>query len=139
MTTLRESIGTTLAKFLRGSAVGIVATVVDMVVLAGLVELFGFPPQAANIPALVAGAAVQFLGCRYLVFRTSNASVGRQLSGFALTEAGTLILNGLMFHILVSLTPLPYPIARAVGTFVVFVGFSFPLWTKVFRVSASAR
>jgi hypothetical protein len=73
-----------------------------------------------------------------VVFRAEQGSVRKQLGGFALTEAGTLILNGLLFHLLVSLTPLPYPFARAVGTFLVFVGFSFPLWAKVFNSPPSA-
>jgi len=125
--------------FLRGSAVGIVATIVDMAVLTVLVELVGLTPQAANLPALVAGAAIQFLGCRHLVFQAKSGSVRRQLAGFTLTELGTLLLNGIVFHTLVSWTPLPYPVARAVGTFLVFVGFSYPLWSRVFRVQQPAQ
>lgn len=120
-------------RFLRGSAVGIVATLLDMAVLAVLVEWVHLTPAQANIPALVAGAVVQFVGCRHLVFRATKGSVPRQVLGFAATEAGTLTLNGILFHVLVSLTPVPYPLARMLGTFLVFIGFSYPLWGRVFR------
>jgi putative flippase GtrA len=124
-------------RFLRGSAVGIVATLLDMGVLAILVEGLRLAPAQANVPALIAGAAVQFLGCRHLVFRACTGSVPRQLVGFAATEAGTLALNGIVFHLLVSLTPVPYPLARMLGTFLVFVGFSYPLWGRVFRPASA--
>jgi hypothetical protein len=61
----------------------------------------------------------------------------RQIAGFAATEAATLALNGLAFHVLVTFTPVPYPLARPAGTFLVFVLFSFPMWRLVFRRSAA--
>jgi putative flippase GtrA len=138
MTLSPRRLANSVLTFARGSAVGIVATLVDMAVLALLVELVGLSPQAANVPALLAGAVVQFLGCRHVVFKSAQGSVMQQTIGFALTEAGTLALNGLVFHLLVSVSPLPYAVARAVGTFVVFIGFSFPLWKRVFRAGTQA-
>jgi putative flippase GtrA len=126
------------ASRLAGSAgLGVLATVVDFAVLTGLVELAGLAPAIANIPALACGAAVQFVGCRYLVFRARAGSFAKQLGGFAATELGTVALNGLAFHLFVTFTSIPYPIARVVGTFLVFAGFSFPLWTLVFRGRAA--
>ncbi|MEM9067879.1 MAG: GtrA family protein [Myxococcota bacterium] len=113
--------------------VGGLATLADLVTLTALVELVGLSPQSANVPALVAGAAVQFVGCRHLVFRATEGSLRRQLGGFLAVEAATLALNGLVFAGLVALTPLPYALARLIGTFGVFAGFSFPLWRVVFR------
>jgi len=123
-------------RFGRGLLVGGVATATDMLALAVLVELAGLSPQAANAPALLAGAVVQFLGCRHLVFRAERGSLLKQLGGFAATEAGTLALNALLFHALVTWTPVPYIAARAVGTFLVFIAFSYPMWRRVFRVAA---
>lgn len=123
---------------LESVGVGGVATAVDMLVLALLVEVAELPPAAANVPALVAGAVVQFLGCRHVVFRAATGSLARQIVGFTLTEAATLALNGVAFHLLVTLTPVPYALARAAGTFVVFVGFSYPMWHVVFRPPARA-
>jgi putative flippase GtrA len=104
-----------------------------MLVLASLVEVVGLPPATANAPSLLAGAAVQFFGCRHLVFSASSGAVGRQLVGFASTEIATLALNGLLFHILLTFTPIPYGLARLVGTFLVFIVFSYPVWHLVFR------
>lgn len=123
-----------LLRLLRGAGVGVAATVADLVVLALLVEVATLPPTVANVPALLVGAAVQFAGCRHLVFDAAEGSLRRQLAGFAVAEAGTLALNGLAFHLLVTLTPVPYALARALGTFLVFVGFSYPIWHVVFRV-----
>ena len=125
------------SKLLGSVGIGALATVVDFVVLTGLVELARLSPAIANVPALLAGAAVQFAGCRYLVFRAREGSLGKQLAGFCATELGALLLNGLAFHLLVTFTPLAYPIARIAGTFLVFVCFSFPLWTLVFRRRAA--
>jgi putative flippase GtrA len=113
--------------------VGLVATVVDLAVLAALVEVFALSPQLANLPALAAGAVVQFIGCRHLVFAAAEGDLRRQITGFAATELATLALNGLSFHLLVTFTPVPYPLARPVGTFLVFILFSFPMWRLVFR------
>jgi putative flippase GtrA len=125
-------------RLVRGAGVGVLATVADLAVLAILVELVGLPPTVASVPALLVGMAVQFVGCRHVVFRAASGSLHRQLVGFAATEAGTLALNGLAFHLLVTLTPIPYGAARPLGTFLVFIGFSYPLWRLVFRPAPSA-
>lgn len=121
-----------MRKLLGSAGVGIAATVVDLLVLLCLVEALGVSSVWANGPALAAGAAVQFLGCRHLVFGATGGSLRRQLLGFGLTEAATLALNFVAFHLLVTATQVPYLLARPLGTFVVFAGFSYPLWRRVF-------
>ena len=128
-----EPLPTRALRLARGAAVGVVATAADLLLLAVLVEVSGLSPLVANVPALLAGAAVQFLGCRHLVFDAGSGSLGRQVVGFSLAEAGTLALNALAFHALVTLSPVPYAIARPLGTFLVFIGFSYPVWHLVFR------
>jgi len=138
MSAERETLWTKVWRLARSAGVGAVATVTDLLVLAFLVEVCRLPPTVANVPALVAGAVVQFLGCRHLVFATTEggASLRRQIVGFVLTEAGTLTLNGIAFHLMVTLTPVPYALARPLATFLIFVGFSYPMWTRVFGQSA---
>ena len=119
-------------RLLRGAGVGLAATVTDLLALAILVELVGLPPTIANVPALLVGAAVQFLGCRHVVFRAGGGSLRRQITGFVVAEAATLLMNALAFHLLVTLTPAPYALARPLGTFLVFAGFSYPVWHLVF-------
>lgn len=122
-------------RFARSLAVGGAATLFDWATLALLVEFGNWRETTANVPALVVGAAAQFFGCRHLVFAAARGGLKRQLAGFAAVEAATLALNGLAFHLLVTLTAVPYWLARPAGTFVVFAAFSYPLWKLVFRGS----
>ena len=113
--------------------IGGLATLVDLALLVALVELLGVPPEAANVPALLGGAVVQFVGCRELVFRRGEKrSVRSTLGPFACVEVCTLVLNAFLFVGLVKLLPLPYALVRLLTTFVVFAGFSFPAWHWVF-------
>ncbi len=121
------------ARFLRASAVGIVATLVDLGTLTLLVEVLGVSKVVANWPSLLLGVTVQFVGAKYAVFKAGDGPWVRHLTGFVLAEIGTYVLNGLAFHFLVTLTPVPYLAARLVGTFVVFVTFSYPVWKWVFE------
>lgn len=130
---LASRVGARLVRLVRSLGVGAVASVTDWVALAALVEIAGLGPRVANVPALLAGGAVQFFGCRHLVFRAGDGSMRRQLAGFVVVELATLALNGLLFDVLVAMTAIPYALARPLGTFIVFVGFSYPLWHLVFR------
>ena len=119
-------------RFITSLGVGGVATLVDLLALALLVEAFGLSANQANVPALLAGAAVQFIGCRHLVFRAGEGQLSKQVLGFVGVEIATLALNGLLFHALLVLTPLPYVLVRVIGTFLVYVSFSYPMWHLVF-------
>jgi putative flippase GtrA len=127
----------TLAQALRSLLVGGAATLADLGTLAALVELARLPPTVANVPGLLVGALVQFLGARFLVFEgASRGPAGKQVVGFAAVEVATLALNALAFHALVVGAHVPYAVARPLGTFLVFAGFSFPLWRLVFTPPA---
>lgn len=119
--------------WIRSLGVGGIATLVDLGVVVLLVEVIGLLPVYANLPALFAGAIVQFIGCRHLVFRAASAPVRRQLIEFGVVELGTLALNAIGFHLLVSFTHVPYAVVRVGVSFLVFNAFSHPLWTLVFR------
>jgi putative flippase GtrA len=120
-------------RFSRSLVVGAVATLVDLAVLTTLVQVFGVSAQWANVPSLVAGLTVQFLGNRTFVFKAGGGRLSRQLGAFLVAEAGALVLNALGFAALVAWSPVPYPLARLLGEAVVYVGYSYPLWHKVFR------
>lgn len=129
------SVAGRLWRFVKSLLVGGVATIADFAALAALVEFAHVRETVANVPALAVGALVQFMGCRHLVFQAARGHLGRQLAGFALVEFATLALNGLVFHVLVTLAAAPYWLARPLGTFAVFALFSYPLWKWVFRSS----
>lgn len=117
---------------LRSLLVGGVATAVDLLALALLVQVAELPPTAANVPALLAGVAVQFAGNKWFAFRDASRDLVRQSAQFALIEVGAVLLNALAFHLLVVATPTPYPVARAVASCAVYLGYSYPLWGRIF-------
>ncbi len=124
-----------LWRFAKSLLVGGLATLADFAALTALIELAHVREIVANVPALAVGALVQFLGCRHLVFQAARGHLGKQLLGFAVVELATLALNGVAFHLLVTVAEAPYWLARPLGTFGVFVGFSYPLWKWVFKSS----
>jgi putative flippase GtrA len=123
----------TLAK---SGAVGAVATIADLAALALLVQVAGLRPEAANVPALLVGLAVQFVGNKLWAFGDrSTDRLLRQGTLFLAVEAGALALNAAVFHLLVTSTTVPYPVARVAGQALVYFGFSYPIWTRLFRRS----
>ena len=123
-----------VARSVRGLGVGAVASVVDLAVLTLLVQLLRLHPTEANVPALLAGAGVQFLGCRHLVFGAASESIKHQAVRFAVVELMTLVLNAALFHLCAGL--LPYPILRIGITLLVYFGFSYPAWHWAFAPPA---
>jgi putative flippase GtrA len=122
----------------RSAVVGVVATLVDLVALMLLVDVLGRAPEAANIPALLLGVSVQFAGNKWFAFRDRSKDLLRQGGKFVVIEAGALVLNALAFHLLIQLTVIPYPVARLVASALVYFGYSFPLWGRIFNNGRSA-
>ncbi len=119
--------------FIRSALVGVVATAADLGTLWLLIRGLGVPPVGANVPALLVGVTVQYLGNKYVAFRDMSRDHLRQGSRFLLVEAGTFLLNSAGFHVLVTQTALPFYAARLVVALAVYSGFSFPLWARIFR------
>lgn len=122
-----------MRRFLRSALVGGIATGCDVLALAALIQLARLSPAQANVPALLLGAAVQYLGNKHYAFEERSRDHVRQAALFAGVEAGTFALNALGFHLIVTFTPAPYALARALVTLAVYASFSFPLWRLVFR------
>jgi putative flippase GtrA len=117
---------------LRSAGVGVVATAVDVLMLLFLVRGCGLTAVQANLPALLVGITVQYLGNKYVAFGDTSRDHLRQGSLFALVEVGTLALNAIGFHLMVTFTRVPYPLVRILVTLAVYLGFSFPLWRLIF-------
>ncbi len=124
-----------LHRLLRSSGVGAAATLVDLGALFLLVHRAGLAPAGANIPALLLGLAAQFLGNKLYAFedRSRGRTLVAQSGKFALVELGALALNALLFQLLITRTPAPYLLARLVASALVYFGYSFPLWGRIFR------
>jgi putative flippase GtrA len=130
------SLAQRLLTFARSALAGGAATLVDLGVLAISVGLFHVSPRAANVPALLAGAVVQFFGNRCFAFRARAGSLSRQAGLFVLSEAITLGLNGVLFHAVVTHVALGAAgavLVRAVTTNAVFVLWSYPVWKRIFQ------
>jgi putative flippase GtrA len=121
---------------LRSCAVGLLATAADLVSLFLLVHGLGLAPAQANVPTLLPGLLIQFLGNKFFAFGDRSPELLKQSSLFLLVELGAFVLNVLVFHLIVSLSDVHYLTARMLGTALVYLGFSFPLWGLIFRHGA---
>jgi putative flippase GtrA len=80
------------------------------------------------LPALCAGASVQFFGNRSFTFRAQAGSMSRQARFFVVVELAALLMNYFLFRWLVPRVHiLPPEVVSFVGTFVVFVTFAYPM------------
>ena len=122
-----------LGQFSRSIGVGAVATVVDLVLLIVLIEAVSLSPVEANVPALGIGLAIQFFGNKFFAFEDHSRSYAKQGAQFALVEAGSLTLNAFLFHLIMTWASLPYAVVRLVCSAIIYIGFSYPLWRRVFR------
>jgi putative flippase GtrA len=124
-----EPLSERLLRFGRALVVGSGATLADLSVFETCVRLLGVAPASARLPALVAGACCQFLGNRTFTFRATSGKLSRQAQLFVVAEAATLLLNWGIFQLLLAYLPatLPPEIVCFFGTFLVFVGFAYPL------------
>jgi putative flippase GtrA len=133
------SIGSLLRRLVRSGVAGAGASIADLALLTVLVQVFGLSPRAASIPALVTGGIVMFFGQKYIAFRAQGRSVARELLLFAVVQAGSLLLTGLLYDTVLSFLPqlVPYyVVVRLVSTNLVWLFYSFPLWHWVFRAPA---
>jgi len=115
-------------RFARALIVGSGATLVDFSLFTTCIRLIGMTPTAARLPALCAGASLQFFGNRSFTFRAQAGSLSRQARLFVAVELAALLMNYFLFRWLVpKVTFLPPELVSFVGTFVVFVTFAYPM------------
>jgi len=115
-------------RFARALIVGSGATLVDFSLFSACIRLLGMTPTAARLPALCAGASLQFFGNRTFTFRAQAGSLSRQARFFVVAELCTLLLNFGVFSWLVPRVPGVAPeLVSFAGTFLVFVSFAYPV------------
>lgn len=123
-----ESVLVRVLRFGRALVVGSGATLTDFSIFTTCVRGFGVAPTLARVPALLAGACFQFFGNRSYTFRATAGRLSRQASLFVAAETITLGLNYALFHYLVGrLGAVPPELVSFLGTFLVFVGFAYPV------------
>jgi len=124
----REPLAERALRFVRALVVGSGATIVDFSVLTACIRVADIAPTSARLPALVAGASVQFFGNRTYTFRAQRGSISRQAKLFLVAELTALAMNWSIYQFLVRrIQFVPPEIVSFMGTFAVFVGFAYPL------------
>jgi putative flippase GtrA len=115
-------------RFGRALIVGASATLVDFSIFTTAVRLIDVAPTQARLPALMAGACVQFIGGRGFTFRAQSGKLSRQLKLFLLAEGLTLGLNWSVFQLLIrAVHGVPPELVGFMGTGLVFVTFAYPV------------
>jgi putative flippase GtrA len=124
----QDSLATRALRFGRALVVGSGATLVDFSIFSTCVRAIDVAPTHARLPALLAGACVQFVGSRGYTFRARAGKLSRQLKLFLAAEALTLGLNWSMFQLLIRrIHGLPPELVSFLGTGLVFVIFAYPV------------
>lgn len=125
-------------RFVRALIVGSGATLVDFSIFTTCMRVAGIAPTMARLPALCAGASVQFFGNRSYTFRAQAGRLSRQAKWFVAAELFTLLVNWFLFRFLtVHVTRVPPELLGFAGTFLVFVTFAYPMRRLViFKVPA---
>ncbi len=125
-----------LRRFLRNCLAGGVASACYFAVYLPLRHWTPLPQTAADNIGLMVGALIQFVGCRYFVFKAREGSLPRQAAGFAAAELATLLLNMAVLWALRGVLPRGIgesDLLALLSTFIVFAGFSYPVWHLVFK------
>jgi putative flippase GtrA len=130
-----------VAPLLRAGVAGAAATGSDLAALTLLVSVLQVDPRIANVPALLVGGVVNFVGNRHFAFRAQRGHVGRQAVGYTAVELVALALNGFLYDLVLRTVPDAshlYWVVRLATSHLVFLAWSYPLWRRVFRVAPSA-
>jgi putative flippase GtrA len=123
-----EPLLTRALRFGRALVVGSGATLVDFSIFSTCVRAIDVAPVHARLPALVAGACVQFVGNRGFTFRARAGKLSRQLKLFAVAELVTLGLNWGVFQLLIRhIHGAPPELVSFLGTGLVFLAFAYPV------------
>jgi putative flippase GtrA len=129
-------------RLLRSGLAGLFATGADLLVLTLLVTAAHWTPRAANVPALIVGGVVNFVGNRAYAFRARQGNVAKQAVGFSAVELVALGLNGVLYDAVLRVFPGAsrlFWLVRIGTTHLVFLAWSFPLWNRVFRGGAPSQ
>lgn len=128
-----------IAQLLRAGVAGLAATGSDLAALAILVSVLHVDPRIANIPALLVGGVVNFIGNRHFAFQAREGSLVRQAVLYTLVEVFALAANALLYDTVLRTWPdarHAYWLVRLATSHVVFLAWSYPLWRRVFTTQA---
>jgi putative flippase GtrA len=136
-----ETLAKKVTRLLRAGIAGVAATASDLAALALLVSVLHVDARVANVPALLVGGLVNFLGNRHFAFRAKDGNLGKQVAGYTVVELVALGLNGVLYDAVLRADPHAahvYWLVRLVTSHLVFLLWSYPLWRRVFRTQEQA-
>lgn len=123
-----DPMATRAARFVRALIVGAAATGSDLLVFTLCLRWLALSSPVARVPSLATGALVQFIGNRVFTFRATSGDVRRHARLFFTFELGAYLANLVIFRYLVKwITVVPPEIVTFLGTFLVFVLYSYPV------------
>jgi putative flippase GtrA len=118
---------------LRSVGVGGAATLLDLGLLALLVDALGVAPRLASPIALLCGVICQFFGNKLVAFRDRSPRWAEQALRFAGVEVLGFAANLWLFDVAVRAIPLPLLALRLATTSLVYFALCLPLWSLIFR------
>ena len=110
---------------------GVVATVVDLVVLLSLVEIFGVSVVIAVFIAASSGAVSSFLVNKYWAFGDRAPITLVQIVSFAGVALGSAFGVSAVVQVLSVQLGLPYLIAKGIGALLLFAFWTYPVQSRV--------
>jgi putative flippase GtrA len=121
-----------VARYARCGASGLLATATDAVTMILLVEAIGVAPAAAAAAAALAGAIVAFALNRRWAFRDPRPLAAGHVARFAIVALGSAAIGAALVHLLTA-APLavPYLAARLAAAALAFVTFTYPAQSRL--------
>jgi putative flippase GtrA len=127
-------------RVLKVGASGVIAALVDLVVLLVLVELLAVPVVTAVFLGASSGAVASFLVNKYWAFGDKAPISILQLLSFAGVALGSAFGVAAVVQLLSVQWGLPYLLAKGVGALLVFAFWSYPVQSRfVFPGQPSAH
>ncbi len=110
---------------------GIVAALVDLIVLLVLVEIASVPVVTAVFLGATSGAVASFFVNKYWAFGCRAPITIWQLLSFALVALGSAFGVAGIVHVLSVQLGCPYLIAKGIGALVLFAFWTYPVQSRI--------
>ena len=121
--------------FVKSLIAGAAATLADIATFAALHHALGVDKNLAFWPAQVVGGIVNFIGNRRFAFQAQGGSLASQMVPFFGVTVISWVLTWALFHFTVELAE-PYLLpdfVKLIASNAVYLGFSYPMFKRVFR------
>lgn len=104
----------------RSLAVGALATVIDVLVGAGMLHALGARTRLSAMVGVAVGAAFTFVANRYLAFREHDPKLAKPALRFALATAVAMLFHGQLVVLLRDQLGVPFVFAKVAADVAVF-------------------